>query len=69
MAEKYGKLPTEILSQANTIDLFIFDTVEGYKHERERIANGEKPKVDMNAIQKKYKEYKNVEGNNNNRSK
>jgi hypothetical protein len=43
MAERYGMLPTCILEQATTFDLFVYDTIVGYKNaqiEKENEANG-----------------------------
>jgi hypothetical protein len=43
MAERYGMLPTDIMDRATTFDLFVYDTIVGYKNaqiEKENEANG-----------------------------
>lgn len=43
MAQRYGKLPSEILSTANTTDLRIMDITESYYEYRRSLAKGQKP--------------------------
>jgi len=41
MAERYGKLPTEVLRNASTVDLIIFDVALSYRNHQQRKARGE----------------------------
>ena len=43
MAERYGKLPTEVLRDASTVDLIVFDVALSYKNYQQRKANGQMP--------------------------
>lgn len=47
MAERYGQLPSTIINEATTFDLFICDTAIGYKNMIDAEARGEttKPKL------------------------
>lgn len=41
LGERYGKLPSEIIRQANTLDVFIADTAIGYRNaQQEKAMNG-----------------------------
>lgn len=43
VAERYGMLPSEVMSRANTFDVFIADTAIGYRNLiQERAMNGGK---------------------------
>jgi hypothetical protein len=43
VAERYGMLPSEVMSKANTFDVFIADTAIGYRNLiQERAMNGGK---------------------------
>jgi hypothetical protein len=43
VAERYGLLPSEVMSRANTFDVFIADTAIGYRNlVQERAMNGGK---------------------------
>jgi hypothetical protein len=51
LSERYGKLPSEIIRQATTFDVFIADTAIGYRNaQQERASNGGKPVVDPAAF-------------------
>ena len=41
MAERYGKLPTEIMEQATTIDLSVFNSSNTIKYREEKSKKGE----------------------------
>ena len=41
MAERYGKLPTEVLRDASTVDLIVFDVTLSYRNHQQRKARGE----------------------------
>ncbi len=45
LGERYGKLPSEIIRQANTLDVFIADTAIGYRNAQQEKAmnNGQTP--------------------------
>ncbi len=58
MGERYGVLPSKILNEASTIDLFVYDTAVSFRQAMERKANGEKPTMDNDVLLKKYKDYK-----------
>jgi hypothetical protein len=45
LAVRYGKLPSEILSQGSTLDLQIFDIARSYEKMRENKVNGVMPEV------------------------
>lgn len=57
MGERYGQLPSKILNEASTIDLFVYDTAVSFRQMLERKANGEKPAMDNDVLLKKYKDY------------
>lgn len=40
MAERYGMLPSEVMSRASTFDVFIADTAIGYRNYLNDKANG-----------------------------
>lgn len=40
MAERYGMLPSQVMSQANTFDIFVCDTAIGYRNYLQEKANG-----------------------------
>jgi hypothetical protein len=43
LSERYGMLPSEVISRANTFDVFIADTAIGYRNAvQERSMNGDK---------------------------
>jgi len=42
MAERYSMLPTDIMDRATTFDLFVYDTVVGYKNAKMREEQGVK---------------------------
>lgn len=71
MAERYGQLPSTIISQATTFDLFICDTALGYRNSKEAAARGDKParpevsEKDMLAAMARVKK----DGNGKNKSK
>jgi len=44
MAQRYGKLPTEMLRQADSFDLMVFDVAVTYE---QYISNKEKKQVDQ----------------------
>ena len=44
IAERYGLLPSEVLTRANTFDVFIVDAAVGYRNTlQERAMNPDKP--------------------------
>jgi len=46
LSERYGILPSEVMTRANTFDVFIADTAIGYRNlVQERAMNGDKPPV------------------------
>jgi len=59
MAERYGKLPSELLEKATTIDLFVYDTSVSYRNLLERRARGEKDEIPQEVLLKKWEQYKN----------
>ena len=40
IAERYGKLPSEVLAQGTTFDLFVMDAAASYKHYQQMKADG-----------------------------
>jgi hypothetical protein len=40
MAQRYGKLPTEVLRDASTVDLIVFDVAVSYKNHQEKKSKG-----------------------------
>lgn len=40
MAERYGMLPSQVMAQANTFDIFVADTAIGYRNYLNDKANG-----------------------------
>lgn len=45
MAERYGKLPSEVLRDASTVDLIVFDVAVSYRNYKEKQSKGQ---VDTN---------------------
>lgn len=45
MAERYGKLPSEVLQNASTVDLIVFDVAVSYRNHKEKQSKGQ---VDTN---------------------
>ena len=41
MAERYGRLPTEVLANASTVDLIVFDVALSYRNHQHKKANGQ----------------------------
>jgi len=41
LAERYGKLPTEVLKDASTIDLVVFDVALSYRNYQQKKAKGQ----------------------------
>jgi hypothetical protein len=43
LSERYGILPSEVMTRANTFDVFVADTAIGYRNAvQERAMNGDK---------------------------
>lgn len=47
MAERYSMLPTDIMDRATTFDLFVYDTVVGYKNAKIKEEQGVKEAPDV----------------------
>lgn len=46
LSERYGMLPSEVISRANTFDVFIADTAIAYRNIiQERVSNGGKDPI------------------------
>jgi len=46
LSERYGMLPSEVISRANTFDVFIADTAIGYRNAmQERAMSGDKKPI------------------------
>jgi hypothetical protein len=45
MAQKYGKLPSEVLRMADTFDLMVFDVSSTYQHHMQSKQNKSAPDV------------------------
>jgi len=45
MAERYGMLPSEVMSRATTFDLFVCDTAIGYRNYQNDKASGRSTEV------------------------
>ena len=41
MAERYGKLPSEVLRDASTVDLIVFDVAVSYRNHKEKQSKGQ----------------------------
>lgn len=50
LAERYGKLPTEVIRQASTFDVFIADTAIGYRNAKQAQASGNTPEYRPGSI-------------------
>ena len=66
LGERYGKLPSQVLAQATTFDLWVFDVAVSYRNYRnERDAQNRKqftpdpapPAYDPSELQRKFKEF------------
>lgn len=40
LAQRYGKLPSEVLSSASTLDLYVMDAAVSYRDYQQRKADG-----------------------------
>ena len=61
MAERYGKLPTEILRDASTVDLIIFDVALSYKnHQQRKQQNGGKTEAQDISLEEMQKAWERV---------
>lgn len=56
MAERYSMLPTDIMDRATTFDLFVYDTVVGYKNAKMKEEQGikEPPQVSEEKMLQAY---------------
>lgn len=56
MAERYSMLPTDIMDRATTFDLFVYDTIVGYKNAKLKEESGvyETPQVSEEKMVKAY---------------
>jgi hypothetical protein len=56
MAERYSMLPTDIMDRATTFDLFVYDTVVGYKNAKIKEEQGvkETPQVSEEKMLQAY---------------
>ena len=56
MAERYSMLPTDIMDRATTFDLFVYDTVVGYKKAKIKEEQGvkETPQVSEEKMLQAY---------------
>jgi len=50
MAERYGKLPSEVLRDASTVDLIVFDVAVSYRNHKEKQSKGQ---IDTNDYSQK----------------
>lgn len=47
LAERYGRLPSEVIRQATTFDVFVADTAIGYRNaQQEKAMNGGNTQID-----------------------
>jgi hypothetical protein len=46
MGERYGMLPSMILANASTLDLYIMDAALSYRDHQQKRVNGDVPEVD-----------------------
>jgi hypothetical protein len=69
MAEKYGMLPTKIMTEGTTIDMFLFINAHLIKIREEKRAKGESIADTFNQkdIEEMYSKFKNRHGNENKR--
>tara|TARA_R110000803_G_scaffold83934_1_gene150047 strand:+ start:3470 stop:3655 length:186 start_codon:yes stop_codon:yes gene_type:complete len=60
MAEHYGMLPTQLLREASTVDLVIFDTALSWKNYQQQKQKGGVPKnsVSQNDLQRRMDKVK-----------
>jgi hypothetical protein len=58
MAERYSMLPTDIMDRATTFDLFVYDTIVGYKNAKLKEESGvhETPQVSEEKMVKAYEQ-------------
>jgi hypothetical protein len=64
MAERYGKLPSEVIQNASTVDLFVYDTGVSYRNLLERRSRGEKDEIPQEVLLEKWEKY-NAKGKSN----
>ena len=51
IAQRYGKLPSEILTNANTVDVHIFDVATSWQHHQQTKGEREEPSAEQLAEQ------------------
>jgi hypothetical protein len=57
MAERYGILPSVLLRDATTIDLFVFDTAVSYANLQQRRSAGEKEEISQDVLLQKLEKF------------
>jgi hypothetical protein len=51
MSERYGMLPSQVLEQATTLDLYIMDAALSYHNAQIKKQNGQVPEVSQDELQ------------------
>lgn len=61
LGERYGMLPSQVLANANTLDIWVFDVAISYREAQDAKAQGKAPKVSQDQLQRLME---NARGNN-----
>ena len=62
LGERYGMLPSEVLANASTLDIWVFDVAISYREAQDAKAQGKAPKASQDQLKKMME---NVRGNQN----
>jgi hypothetical protein len=57
MGERYGQLPSQLMREATTFDLFVFDASVGYRNLQDRRARGEKEEMSTEMLLAKLEKF------------
>ncbi len=60
LGERYGMLPSEVLANANTLDIWVFDVAISYREAQDAKAQGKAPKASQDQLKQLME---NVRGN------
>lgn len=58
LSKRYGKLPSEILRDATTLDLMVLDVAISYENYKVRRSRGGAPEYDPDELLKAVEQYK-----------
>ncbi len=62
LGERYGMLPSQVLAQANTLDIWVFDVAISFREAQDAKAQGKAPKASQDQLKQMME---NARGNQN----